>query len=210
MNKKGFTLIELLIVIAIISILVGVAVPYYNDYIYDARLSVLQQNLATIRKVLNQFRGDNGRGPFRATVHNSGAPIHITWHSTGDSELIAGPIQDVDGTITRRSNLQYLSGWPPLVNPRNGEQIPPDTWTPIPGEAVFYDADGDSIFDIDTEFAFANGKAAGNTAYDSAFDAVIHNTTGNPDSFYENGANQINATSLDYINFTVTIDGIDY
>ena len=68
MNKKGFTLIELLIVIAIMSILVGVAVPYYNDYVVESRRSVLQSNIATIRKAINQFRADNQRGPARVRI----------------------------------------------------------------------------------------------------------------------------------------------
>ncbi len=37
-TRKGFTLIELLIVVAIIAILVGVALPYYQNYVREARI----------------------------------------------------------------------------------------------------------------------------------------------------------------------------
>lgn len=201
MNKRGFSLIELLIVIAIIAILVGVAVPYYNDYIYDARLSVLKQNLATIRKVINQFRGDNGRGPFMVPVQNGATTMHNEWYSAADSELISGPIQNIDGTITRRSNLQYLSAWPLLINPRTGEQIPPNEWIPATGTARFVDSNPvNDIFNIDTEFAFldANNDSIFNLKFDHPLATDSHIYVGSK------------GFSLDYIDINVTIDGIPY
>ena len=75
MNKKGFSLIELLIVVAIIAVLAGVAIPYYNDYIIDSRTSVLQNNLATIRKAINQFRADNQRGPILRQIKEDSTEI---------------------------------------------------------------------------------------------------------------------------------------
>ena len=54
MRKKGFTLIELLIVIMIIAILTGVAMPYVQNYLDDARLSTAKSDLNEIR---NNERG---------------------------------------------------------------------------------------------------------------------------------------------------------
>ncbi len=52
MKKRGFTLIELLIIITIIAILVGVALPYYQDYVKQAKLSKAQHELDIIKEAL--------------------------------------------------------------------------------------------------------------------------------------------------------------
>ena len=55
MKKRGFTLIELLIIIAIIAILVGVAIPYYQDYIRQAKLAKAQHELDIIKEALIKY-----------------------------------------------------------------------------------------------------------------------------------------------------------
>ena len=55
MLKKGFTLIELLIVITIIAILVGAALPYVQDYVFEARLSRARTDLNEIRNALIRY-----------------------------------------------------------------------------------------------------------------------------------------------------------
>ena len=69
MKKRAFTLIELLIIIAIIAILVGVAIPYYQDYIKQAKLTKAEHELQIIKEALIQhdtmeelpYRHDNLR-----------------------------------------------------------------------------------------------------------------------------------------------------
>jgi len=62
-SSRGFTLIEIMIVIFIISILVSVAVPAYNQSILRARESVLRQNLFTLRSVISQYTLDKQKAP---------------------------------------------------------------------------------------------------------------------------------------------------
>jgi prepilin-type N-terminal cleavage/methylation domain-containing protein len=55
MNKRAFSLIELLIVVAIIAVLVGVAMPYYQDYVKDTRLTKAKHELDIIKQALIKF-----------------------------------------------------------------------------------------------------------------------------------------------------------
>lgn len=216
MNKRAFSIIELLIVIAIISILAGIAVPYYNDYIYDARLSTLQQNLATIRTTINQFKADNGRGPFLIQVA-SGSVLHESPWSTAPntgSELIRGPIQIIDGDPIRRSNITYLSNWPALINPNTGAPIPPSEWVFVPGNTVAYGGGSDTEFDFNKDFAFSRAQQIddpedlGEINFNPRLDSVIYNFTGEPDSEYEDGRD--NRKIIDYSDIRVTIDGATF
>lgn len=54
-EKNGFTLIELLIVIGIIGIIIGVAVPKYVDLLEKANLAATIGNLSTIRSAINIY-----------------------------------------------------------------------------------------------------------------------------------------------------------
>ena len=199
-KKKAFTIIELLIVIMIIGILVGVAVPYYNDYIIDSRLSVLKQNLATLRNSINQFRGDRGRGPFRVEVQDGGSTVHLPWSSdkTTGSELVAGAFLS---DKSRQSNINYLSSLPTLPNPEDGANMI-SSITPTGSATVCFVDDGDGIFQIDTEFAFFDSNYNGQ--YDYGSDTVyLYNPASDP------GADSP-AKPLDYIEFEVSANGVTY
>lgn len=62
-RQFGFTLIEMMIVMAIVVILIGIAVPYYQKSILRARESVLRNNLFTLRQVIDEFSYDHQRAP---------------------------------------------------------------------------------------------------------------------------------------------------
>ena len=64
-TNNGFTLIELLVVMAIIATLLTIAVPRYFNSVDRSRETVLRQNLALTREVLDKYYGDNGRYPDR-------------------------------------------------------------------------------------------------------------------------------------------------
>lgn len=62
-KQRGFTLIELMIVMSIIVILLGIAIPNYRNSIIRARESVLKNDLFTMRSVIDQYTLDKQKAP---------------------------------------------------------------------------------------------------------------------------------------------------
>jgi len=61
--RRGFTLVELMIVMAIIVILIGVDIPYYQKSVIRAKESVLRNNLFTMRTVIDEYSYDKQKAP---------------------------------------------------------------------------------------------------------------------------------------------------
>ena len=62
-RRRGFTIIELMVVMTIISILLSLAVPFYQKSILRAKESVLRNNLFTMRTVIDEFTYDKQKAP---------------------------------------------------------------------------------------------------------------------------------------------------
>ncbi len=62
-QAKGFTLIELMIVMLVITILMAVGVPLYQQSIKRARESALRQDLYAIRNAIDQYTMDKQKAP---------------------------------------------------------------------------------------------------------------------------------------------------
>lgn len=67
-SRSGFSLMELLIVVGVMAALVGLAVPYYNDYVAQSEVAVMKTNLKALRKALMEYRTDYGKYPLTANV----------------------------------------------------------------------------------------------------------------------------------------------
>jgi type IV pilus assembly protein PilE len=59
MKQQGFSLIELMVVIAIMGILTSIAMPAYQDYVSDGKVSEAPANLANCRVQAEQYFQDN-------------------------------------------------------------------------------------------------------------------------------------------------------
>ena len=68
-SKKGFTLVELVVVIAILGILAGIAIPRYIDMQEEAKGAKVMADMSAIESAASVFAVKNGRLPYRA---NSG------------------------------------------------------------------------------------------------------------------------------------------
>ncbi len=62
-SRRGFTLVELMIVMAIIIILIGLAVPYYQKSIIRTRETVLRSNLFSLRSMIDEYSFDKQKAP---------------------------------------------------------------------------------------------------------------------------------------------------
>lgn len=62
-GDRGFTLIELIVVICVILILLGIAVPIYTQSVIAQREYNLRQNLRSLNQVIDQYTLDKKKAP---------------------------------------------------------------------------------------------------------------------------------------------------
>lgn len=124
----GFTLIELIIVITIIGILLGVAVPLYNVHLRRAHETALKQDLHSMREAIDQYTQDKLKAPQSLSDLVSAGYLHAipvdpfthsadTWQPVQEDVLIAVDqtqpgITDVhSGSDQTSTDGTTYSGW---------------------------------------------------------------------------------------------------
>ena len=60
---KGFTIVELLVVLSVIALLLSIITPRYLNKIEEGKEIALKQNLAVIRRSIDQYYSDQGVYP---------------------------------------------------------------------------------------------------------------------------------------------------
>ncbi len=90
-RNKGFTLIEMMIVISVILILLGIAMPVYSHSVRRAREENLRKNLETLNKLIFQYALDKQKAPqslddLRTEKYLTDIPDDITGSNTWETE----------------------------------------------------------------------------------------------------------------------------
>jgi general secretion pathway protein G len=127
-GKSGFTLLELMIVITIIAILAGIAIPMYQSVILRSKETVLKDNLRTLRNVIDQYTADKKKAPqslqdlvdggyFREIPIDPITDSRETWEVVMDTS-IASADQTESGMVDVRSGSPAISS----------EGTPYNTW----------------------------------------------------------------------------------
>jgi general secretion pathway protein G len=62
-STSGFTFIEMVMVIVVMGILLGIAIPVYQAQVLTSKEAVLKHNLAIVRERLDQFKADRNKYP---------------------------------------------------------------------------------------------------------------------------------------------------
>jgi general secretion pathway protein G len=122
-RRRGFTLIELLVTMAIIATLLGLAAPRYFGNVEKAKEATLQQNLATLRDVLDKHFADKGKYPqslddlvagryLRKIPRDPFTDSNLTWLLVPPPDPQLGNIYDVhSGATGQARDGSRLGDW---------------------------------------------------------------------------------------------------
>lgn len=122
--QRGFTLIELMVVVAIVAILVGIAVPTYQDSVRKSRRGQAKADLAEAAQAMERFYTENntyvgatlariwpsGQSPRQGTAHYrlsfQGAVTASAFTIQVVPETSTGQNKDKCGTMTLNNRGQ--------------------------------------------------------------------------------------------------------
>jgi len=109
-RHRGFTLIEMMVVISVILILLGVALPIYSHALTRKREDNLRRNLETLNQMIFQYTLDKQKPPqslddLKSAKYLERIPEDITgredtWVTEpGDGSIMSPEQKDTDGIV---------------------------------------------------------------------------------------------------------------
>ena len=117
-RERGFTLISMMVVISIMLILLGVAMPIYSHSLQRAREDNLRHNVETLNQMIFQYGQDRQKAPeslddLRTAGYLESIPNDITGSNTWEVEPADGAIlslyqKDADGIIGVHSGSNQI------------------------------------------------------------------------------------------------------
>lgn len=109
--KKGFSLIELMIVMAVIAILIGLAIPSFRGMQQKANIAKAQGETRTLKTAIESARIDKGSYPTSSTTPCATYYTNTTWLNTvsATSRIIDNVLYDFFGATTT-TEYNYMRG----------------------------------------------------------------------------------------------------
>lgn len=134
--NKGFSLVELIVVIAIMAILVGVAVPVYTGYISKAKDGVDAQYDDELQRAIDTVKIDLEAGlSFNSSWDNTNVPVYIKIDGAAQTDKVIALdengdecdafIELLEDIIDIEPSANYVEGNEPNVG-GNNETTTPD------------------------------------------------------------------------------------
>lgn len=94
--QRGLTLIEIMIVVAILAIIGAIAIPLYQGYILEARMSTALKDIRQIELILDDRASDND---LRAMDANNTAQLGVYRDAAGN--MLLGAVATTPAGATR-------------------------------------------------------------------------------------------------------------
>ncbi|HZH98509.1 MAG TPA: prepilin-type N-terminal cleavage/methylation domain-containing protein [Fimbriimonadaceae bacterium] len=108
--RSGFTLVELLIVIIVIAILGGIAIPKMRDSRQASQEASVRQQLKLLRNAVEQFEADTSRYP-KALSDLSATTAPATGYNGGGLERSISPSSWRGPYLAGAAVPSFLNGW---------------------------------------------------------------------------------------------------
>lgn len=105
-SRRAFTLIELMVVIAIIAILLGLALPAYQGVLERAKKVEAKNDLIQIATAVNAFYTEYGKYPL--TTGTSGDGYSCGGTTGANCRDVLNPLRNLDATLNPRQ-IVFLS-----------------------------------------------------------------------------------------------------
>jgi general secretion pathway protein G len=118
LSQGGFTLIEMIIVISIVMILTGIAIPLYRMHVVRAKEAVLKEDLYAMRSSIDQYTQDKDKAPqslddlvtagyLHAIPKDPMTESNSTWEPVSD-DSIQDPDQTETGIVDVKSGAKSM------------------------------------------------------------------------------------------------------
>jgi len=114
-KTRGFTLVELMVVVVILGILLGIAVPFYGDYMRKAARAQAKSVALDLAQMEERFFTNNTT--YRVVASGSGASLPTGWQNYSGSDFAS---RKYDVTVAAGATGDIATSFTITATPANG------------------------------------------------------------------------------------------